>query len=214
MNHLSLKNPKLLKTFTPQNVELVEAGCCNLAAQIGNARKFGVPVVVAVNRFATDTEAELEAVRSKALEAGAFKALVCSHWAAGGTGAEELAKAVIEASDRSSEFRFLYPLELSLEEKMEKVAKEIYGADGIDILPEARKKLDLYSSQVGSFFSFLCLSCNELRFLILGSFLSYCYLTKMSIFVFSNPQLFSYRDFQPSLSAWPKHICRCPMTPR
>ncbi len=126
----------------------MSAGCCNLAAQISNARKFGLPVVVAVNRFATDTEAELEAVLAKAVEAGAFKAVICSHWAEGGTGAEALARAVIEATAQPANFQFLYPLELSLEAKMEKVAKEIYGADGIEILPEARRKLDLYNSQV------------------------------------------------------------------
>ena len=133
--------------YTEENVELVEKGFCNLRKQIENARKFGVPVVVAVNAFATDTQKELDVIRRLAKEHGAFDAVICRHWAEGGKGAADLARAVDKACQAESDFKFLYDLDKSVEEKIETIAKEIYGADGIDISPEAQLKIDRYKKQ-------------------------------------------------------------------
>jgi formyltetrahydrofolate synthetase len=104
-----------------------------------------VNVLVAVNSFATDTPAEVELIRKSALAAGAMDAIVCTHWMDGGKGAVELAEAVVRAAEQPSDFKFLYPLEMSIKEKIETVCREIYGADGVDYLPEAEKKIELYT---------------------------------------------------------------------
>ncbi|XP_067943471.1 C-1-tetrahydrofolate synthase, cytoplasmic-like [Watersipora subatra] len=133
--------------YSEENIELVEQGCSNLAKQIENANMFGVPVVVAVNQFSCDSVRELETVQRVAKEAGAFNAVICNHWAEGGAGAADLAQAVIEATEKPSQFRFLYSLELSLEEKIRVIAREIYGAEDIELSNESRKKIDLYTQQ-------------------------------------------------------------------
>ena len=92
--------------YKEENLELVEKGFCNLRKQIENARKFGVPVVVGVNRFATDTRAELELVQRLAKGAGAYDAVICSHWAEGGKGAGELAAAVERACNDEVRIKF------------------------------------------------------------------------------------------------------------
>jgi methylenetetrahydrofolate dehydrogenase (NADP+)/methenyltetrahydrofolate cyclohydrolase/formyltetrahydrofolate synthetase len=102
-------------------------------------------VVVAVNSFATDTPAEVELVREAALAAGAEDSVVARHWMEGGEGAVKLAEAVVKAAEKPSNFKFLYPLELSIKEKIEIICKEIYGADGVDYLPEAEAKIELYT---------------------------------------------------------------------
>ncbi len=132
--------------YTTENLELLEAGIPNLEAHIENATKFGIPVVVAVNSFKDDTEAEVELVRKKALEAGASDAVVTRHWMEGGKGAVDLAKAVVETCEKPSDFKFLYPLEgTSIKEKIEIICKEIYGADGVEYEPLAEKKVELYT---------------------------------------------------------------------
>lgn len=131
--------------YTEENLELLKAGLCNLQHHIRNALKFGIPVVVAVNSFATDTQKEVELVREAALEAGAEDSIVCTHWMNGGEGAVALAEAVVKAAEKPSNFKFLYPLELSIKEKIEIICKEIYGADGVEYLPEAEKKIELYT---------------------------------------------------------------------
>ncbi|HEX9680604.1 MAG TPA: formate--tetrahydrofolate ligase, partial [Anaerolineales bacterium] len=131
--------------YTEENLDLVRAGLPNLQHHIRSARRFGVPVVVAVNSFSTDTPAELELVRRAAREAGAEDAVVATHWADGGKGAADLARAVVAAADQPSQFRFLYPLEATIKEKIEVICREIYGADGVDYLPEAEAKIALYS---------------------------------------------------------------------
>jgi methylenetetrahydrofolate dehydrogenase (NADP+)/methenyltetrahydrofolate cyclohydrolase/formyltetrahydrofolate synthetase len=131
--------------YTDENVELLRAGLGNLKHHIKNALRFGIPVVVAVNSFATDTKAEVELVREAALEAGAEDSVVCTHWADGGAGAEKLAEAVVAAAEKPSNFKFLYPLDLSIKEKIEIICTQIYGADGVDYLPEAEAKIDLYT---------------------------------------------------------------------
>jgi hypothetical protein len=132
-----------------------------MAKHIQNAVKFGVPVVVAINKFAyvqitalywflrSDSDAELEAIRVAALEAGADAAVPSFHWGEGGKGALELANAVVETcnADKQS-FRYLYDLNSSIEEKVGIIAREIYGADGIELSEEATKKVALYDKQV------------------------------------------------------------------
>jgi formyltetrahydrofolate synthetase len=131
--------------YKEENIELLEAGLGNLQHHIKNALRFGIPVVVAVNSFATDTPAEVELVRKAALEAGAEDSVVCTHWMHGGEGAIKLAEAVIKAAEKPSDFKFLYPLDISIKEKIEIICKEIYGADGVDYLPEAEAKIALYT---------------------------------------------------------------------
>eukprot|EP00640_Fibrocapsa_japonica_P000601 CAMPEP_0113953164 /NCGR_PEP_ID=MMETSP1339-20121228/90823_1 /TAXON_ID=94617 /ORGANISM="Fibrocapsa japonica" /LENGTH=638 /DNA_ID=CAMNT_0000961877 /DNA_START=26 /DNA_END=1942 /DNA_ORIENTATION=+ /assembly_acc=CAM_ASM_000762 len=139
----------LPQEYKEENLPLVEAGCCNLQHHIRNARKFGAKVVVAVNRITTDTDAEIEVVRQASLSAGAQAAVESQHWALGGAGARDLAQAVVDACEdtqESSEFKFLYPLEESIKEKLETVCKEIYGADGVDYTEEAEKKIESYTA--------------------------------------------------------------------
>jgi methylenetetrahydrofolate dehydrogenase (NADP+) / methenyltetrahydrofolate cyclohydrolase / formyltetrahydrofolate synthetase len=131
--------------YTRENLELLDNGIANLQAHIENMRKYGVPVVVAINQFKDDTPAEIELIRRRAKEAGAEDALLCTHWADGGDGAVDLARAVISACEQPSNFQFLYPLEWSIKEKIEKIAKEIYGAGSVTYTPEAEAKIELYT---------------------------------------------------------------------
>jgi methylenetetrahydrofolate dehydrogenase (NADP+)/methenyltetrahydrofolate cyclohydrolase/formyltetrahydrofolate synthetase len=133
------------KAYTAENLELVHKGVCNLEAHIKTARKFGVPVVVAINAFNTDTQAEFDIIREAALRAGAFDAVVTRHWAMGGEGSKALAEAVVKACDEPSDFKFLYDVEQPIKDKIEIMAREIYGADGVDYSPEAEAKVKLYT---------------------------------------------------------------------
>ncbi|MGB4871589.1 MAG: formate--tetrahydrofolate ligase [Candidatus Promineifilaceae bacterium] len=135
----------LAAAYTEENLELLETGCSNLRVHIRNAVRFGVPVVVAVNRFKDDTDAEIEVVRRIAKEAGAQDAVMTNHWAEGGAGAVELGKAVMAACELPSNFEFLYPLNLSIKEKIETIAKKMYGADGVEYSEEAEQKIALYT---------------------------------------------------------------------
>ncbi len=135
---------KLDPAYTSENLALLEAGSGNLAKHISIARKFGVPVVVAVNRFSTDTEAEIALVKRVAEQAGAEAAVMSNHWARGGEGALELAEAVTAACEKPSEFRFLYPLEMPIKQKIETVAREIYGADGVEYSDLANSQIEYY----------------------------------------------------------------------
>jgi formyltetrahydrofolate synthetase len=131
--------------YTEENLELLEKGCSNLAKMIQNARLFGIPVVVGVNRFQHDTAAEIDLVRRKAKEAGAIDAVMANHWAEGGAGAVELGKAVIAACEMPSKFQFLYPLEISIKEKIETIVRTVYGGAAVEYSPEAEKKIALYT---------------------------------------------------------------------
>jgi len=133
------------KAYTEENLELLGKGAGNLAKHIENAKRFGVPVVVAVNSFKYDTEAEIKLVQKIALEAGAEGAYKCTHWMHGGKGALELAEAVIAAAEKPKKFEFLYPLDMPIKQKIEAIATKIYGADGVDYLPEAEAKIELYT---------------------------------------------------------------------
>jgi formyltetrahydrofolate synthetase len=135
----------LAAEYTEENLELLKKGLPNLVQHIENALKYGVNVVVAVNSFANDTEAEVQIVRQAAIDAGAMDAVVSRHWMEGGKGAIELAEAVVKACDQPSKFKFLYPLELTIKEKIETICREIYRADGVDYSPEAERKIELYT---------------------------------------------------------------------
>ena len=131
--------------YTEENLDLLRAGLGNLEAHIKNALSFGIPVVVAVNSFADDTEAEVELVRQAAINAGAEDAQVSRHWMEGGAGAVALAEAVVKVAEKPSDFKFLYPLDISIKDKIEIICKEIYGADGVDYSPEAEEKIEIYT---------------------------------------------------------------------
>jgi formate--tetrahydrofolate ligase len=126
-----------------ENPDDVLAGAANLRKQIENVKLHGVPAVVAINAFPTDHPSEHDAIREVAAAAGARSA-VCTHFADGGRGAAELAEAVAEAAAEPSEFRFLYPGEASLKEKIGTVAARVYGADGVEYSPQATKQLATY----------------------------------------------------------------------
>ncbi|KAG7461227.1 hypothetical protein MATL_G00207890 [Megalops atlanticus] len=137
----------LPKEYTEENLSLLERGCGYLKRQVENARAFGIPVVVAVNTFRTDTDAELDLVCRLAKSAGAFNAMRCSHWAEGGAGAVELGQAVQRAAEESSNFKFLYDTELPIANKIRAFAKMVFGADDVEILPEAQRKVELYTKR-------------------------------------------------------------------
>ena len=132
------------KAYTEENLGLLEKGIGNLAAHIENAKKFGIPVVVAVNRFPTDTDAEVELVKKMSQQSGAEQAVLSEHWARGGEGAMELAEAVVAACEKPSNFEFLYPLEWSIKQKIEKIAVDIYGADGVVFEALAERQIKAY----------------------------------------------------------------------
>jgi formate--tetrahydrofolate ligase len=126
-----------------EDPDVVHEGAANLRKQLDNVRLHGVTPVVAVNAFPTDHESEHAAVREIAEQAG-VRAAVCTHFARGGKGAVELAEAVAEAAEEPGEFRFLYPDEASLREKIETIATRVYGADGVDYDLTAARQLDAY----------------------------------------------------------------------
>jgi methylenetetrahydrofolate dehydrogenase (NADP+)/methenyltetrahydrofolate cyclohydrolase/formyltetrahydrofolate synthetase/formate--tetrahydrofolate ligase len=132
------------KAYTDENVALLEKGMANMVAHIRNAKRFGVPVVVAVNKFHTDTPAEIAAVEQAAMAAGAETAVMTDHWANGGDGAVALAEAVVAACEKPSNFQFLYPLDLPIKTKIETIAKEIYSAGEVMYEPQAEKQIKSY----------------------------------------------------------------------
>ncbi|KAM0000014.1 putative formate--tetrahydrofolate ligase [Helianthus debilis subsp. tardiflorus] len=135
------------RAYTTENVGLVEAGCVNLARHIENTKAYGVNVVVAVNKFATDTDAEIAAVKNAALAAGAFDAVLCTHHAHGGKGAVDLGIAVQKACENATQpLKFLYPLDISIKEKIEAIARS-YGASGVEYSDQAEKQIEMYTKQ-------------------------------------------------------------------
>ena len=137
----------LAHAYTQENLELLEKGCSNLVRHIANASGFGLPVVVAINRFKDDTDAEIALVRRLAIAAGAADAVVSNHWAKGGAGAVDLAKAVVAACEKPSKFQFLYPLEWPIKQKIEAIVREVYGGADVEYSPEAEKKVERYTRQ-------------------------------------------------------------------
>jgi formate--tetrahydrofolate ligase len=129
-----------------EDLEALEKGCENLAKHIEIVHKYGIPAVVAINRFTTDTDREIKLVREKALEAGADEVAVAEAWARGGEGCQELADKVLEVLKKPARFRLLYPDNATIEEKIETIATEIYGAKDVEFSPEAEKKIEFYTS--------------------------------------------------------------------
>ncbi|MEW6225839.1 MAG: formate--tetrahydrofolate ligase [Chloroflexota bacterium] len=130
-----------------ENVEAVRKGCENLAAQVELVRAYGVPVVVAMNSFPTDTPAEYDVIREVALASGASDAVITTNWEEGGKGAEALAAAVWDAAAGDGDgFRLLYPDEMPLRDKIETIATRVYGAAGVDFAPAATKALAEYTA--------------------------------------------------------------------
>ncbi|MDR0376964.1 MAG: formate--tetrahydrofolate ligase [Spirochaetaceae bacterium] len=133
--------------YREENLDLLRKGIANLTAHIAIVRRFGVPVVVAVNAFPTDTGAEWDIVRNEALKAGAADAVVTRHWAEGGEGAVDLARAVEKAAALPSRFKYLYPAEMGLAAKIETIAREVYGACGVDFAGGVRASLEKFEDQ-------------------------------------------------------------------
>jgi formyltetrahydrofolate synthetase len=129
----------LSEEYITENLELVEKGCENLVAHIETVIKSGVRPVVCINSFHTDTRAEIDLVRKIAVQHGALAA-VSEHWLKGGDGAIELAEAVIQACNEKNNFKFLYELDTPLRKRIELIAKEVYGADGVSYTDEALEK--------------------------------------------------------------------------
>ncbi|HEX9865963.1 MAG TPA: formate--tetrahydrofolate ligase [Acidimicrobiia bacterium] len=123
--------------YTEENLPLLRAGMANLEAHLATIGKFGVPAVVAINQFSTDSQHELDLIKQSALDAGAFAAVTTTHHASGGEGARHLAEAVVEACNQPSRFEFLYPLDRSIKEKIEIIATEIYRAESVEYTPLA-----------------------------------------------------------------------------
>ncbi|MGQ9712098.1 MAG: formate--tetrahydrofolate ligase [Desulfotomaculales bacterium] len=127
-----------------EDIPALERGTANLAHMIGLARLYGVPAVVAINRFPTDTDAEIEVVRAKALEAGARSAAAITVWADGGEGGLELAEAVVDACNQPVSFSFLYPDNLGIKDKIEIMARKVYNAAAVRYEPAAERAIERY----------------------------------------------------------------------
>jgi formate--tetrahydrofolate ligase len=137
-------------SYTNENVELVRQGMCNLVRHIENTKAFGIPVVVAINAFPTDSQAEHDVIRQGAIAAGAADAVLCTHHSHGGKGAVALAEAVkkvCEANEDCADFKFGYDVNLDIASKIETIAKNMYKADGIELSPVAQEKIKLFTEQ-------------------------------------------------------------------
>ncbi len=129
------------KVYTEENLALLSAGMSNLQAHIKNAKRFGVPVVVAINSFPTDSWAEINLIKEASMKAGAYDAVLAEHWMKGGDGAIELAESVVKACEEPSEFSYLYPLNMSITDKIEIICRDIYGAGEIEYSPVAERQI-------------------------------------------------------------------------
>lgn len=129
------------KEYTEENLELLEKGLSNLGKHIENMKKFGIPVVVAINTFPSDTEKEVEMIRKFSIENGAFDAVRSDHFAQGGKGAKDLAESVIKAADKGGDFKLLYDEKDTIKNKIETIAKEIYGASNVEYSEKAEEQI-------------------------------------------------------------------------
>jgi formyltetrahydrofolate synthetase len=132
------------QAYKEENLELLEAGLANLGVHIRNAKKYGIPVVVAINKFTEDTAAEIELIRKFSEDAGAETAVMTDHWTNGGDGSTELAEAVVAACEKPSDFNFLYPLDIPIKDKIEIISKEIYKAGSVVYEPLAERQIKSY----------------------------------------------------------------------
>lgn len=135
----------LPKEIIERHDEALVEGCANLAKQIANVRLHNIPVVVAINHFNTDHPEEIELIEREALKAGAEAAVISEVWAKGGAGGEELARAVVKAAEKPTEMRHLYDVNASIKQKIETIATQVYGADGVDYEPLAEQRIRLYT---------------------------------------------------------------------
>ncbi|XP_031367073.1 C-1-tetrahydrofolate synthase, cytoplasmic isoform X1 [Apis dorsata] len=135
----------LKKEYLEENLDLIKKGLPNLQKHISNGIKFGIPVIVAINVHATDTQSELELIKKAAIESGATDAIICNHWTEGGAGATALADAVIAATNKHYNFKVLYDLNINIEEKINIIAKEIYGAGQVILADKVQKKIEKYN---------------------------------------------------------------------
>jgi formate--tetrahydrofolate ligase len=133
------------KEYFEENLAWLEDGASNLLHHISTVKKAGINPVVAINAFHTDTQAEIDLIRKMAEQAGA-RVATSRHWEKGGEGALELADAVIDACEDKVDFKFLYDLDTPLRQRVEKIAKEVYGADGVVFSPEAEAKANRFES--------------------------------------------------------------------
>ena len=127
-----------------ENLEAVEKGCANLKKQIKNVSVYGIPCVVAINRFEADTAKEIALVKKIALSSGAFDCVTSEVYKKGSAGAGELAKAVIKAASAKGSFKFLYPSDASIKEKIRAIATKIYGASGVNFEPHAESSIEAF----------------------------------------------------------------------
>ncbi len=134
----------LPKEYTTQNLSLLEAGFCNLTRHIKIAKEFGVPVVVAINRFPTDTDAEVKHVKDMVAVSGGEAACIADHWARGGKGAKDLAEAVVAACEKPSNFKLLYPDNISIKDKIATIATKIYRGGDVSYSELAEKQIASY----------------------------------------------------------------------
>ena len=132
-----------------ENVGAVQAGAANLSRHIRNLRKHGLPLVVAINHFATDTRAEIAAIEAAARALG-VQAITCRHWAMGGAGAEDLAREVMRLANQPHEFRLTYPDDMPLRDKIETICTRIYGAEGAEFPPAVLARLDAWQAEYGN----------------------------------------------------------------
>lgn len=140
---------QLAEVYRTENVDILRKGCVNLAKHIENARTFGVKVVVAINRFETDSDAEIEVIREEALKAGAEDAIPANHFAEGGKGAVDLANGIIAVSAKSNpeDFKLLYGDSGSVQDNISAIAQKMYGAEKVEFSETAQKKVDTYTKQ-------------------------------------------------------------------
>jgi len=133
------------KGLIEENIDAVRDGSSNLIKHIENMKLFGIPVVVAINKFTADTDREIEAIKTIAKKHGAFDAVVSELWEKGSVGGKDLAKAVVRATERESKFKYLYPSNISIKEKISAIAKKIYGAKDVEYSKLAEEKIDRYT---------------------------------------------------------------------
>ncbi|KAL9085581.1 MAG: hypothetical protein Q9159_004620 [Coniocarpon cinnabarinum] len=141
---------QLPEVYRTENIEILENGCVNLKKHIENAKSFGVPVVVAINRFDTDTDAEIDVIRQEALAAGAADAVSATHFPHGGAGAKDLGEAVIKSCNSETahkQFKLTYDLEGSIKTRLEAIVTKMYGGSAVELSETAQKKIETYEKQ-------------------------------------------------------------------
>ncbi|MFA5156928.1 MAG: formate--tetrahydrofolate ligase [Candidatus Omnitrophota bacterium] len=133
------------KGLVEENIPALEQGLCNLKKQIANVKAFGVPVVVAINRFASDTDKEIKLIRERSIEFGAVNCQVSQAWSKGSRGSIDLAKSVVSASKIKKDFKFLYPLDMPIKEKIKVIATRMYGARAVEYSALAEERINAYN---------------------------------------------------------------------